>query len=185
MMELLEIFWTFFTIGLFTIGGGYAMIPMIRSEVISKGWLGETELVDFMAVSESTPGPFAVNIATFIGESQHGVLGAIAATLGVILPSFIIIILVYNIYQKIFNNKYVDGTMSGIKAVVVGLIFSVVVSLAIDEIFKAEISFKGIDYKAIIIMAIIGGIFIWKKKTNPILMILLSAGLGILMYGVL
>ena len=95
-MIYLKLLWTFFKIGLFTIGGGYAMIPMIKSEVVAVGWLTESELLDFMAISESTPGPFAVNVATFVGFNEAGVLGALCSTLGVILPSFIIILIVSN-----------------------------------------------------------------------------------------
>ena len=93
-MILLHLFLTFFKIGLFTIGGGYAMIPLIQEEVLQNHWLSFTDLIDFIAVSESTPGPFAVNIATYIGAETAGVLGAVCATVGVVLPSFLIILLV-------------------------------------------------------------------------------------------
>ena len=99
MIKLLLLFWTFFKIGLFTIGGGYAMIPMIESEVIAKGWLTETELVNFLAISESTPGPFAINMATFVGVNEFGILGGIFTTIGVITPSIIIIIIIYKVYE--------------------------------------------------------------------------------------
>ena len=93
-MTYLTLFWTFFKIGLFTFGGGYAMLPLIQQYVLGFGWLSEEELVNFVAVSESTPGPFAINIATYVGSSQAGVLGAFFTTLGVVLPSFIIIFIV-------------------------------------------------------------------------------------------
>ena len=93
-MIYLELFLTFFMIGLFTFGGGYAMLPLIQEQVIGKGWMTSEQIVDFIAVSESTPGPFAVNRATFIGTQMGGVLGAVCATLGVVLPSFIIILIV-------------------------------------------------------------------------------------------
>ena len=96
-MILLELFLTFLKIGAFTFGGGYAMLPLIQEEVIRNGWLTKELLIDFVAISESTPGPFAINIATFIGYSQNGILGAIFTTLGVILPSFIIILLILGI----------------------------------------------------------------------------------------
>ena len=89
-----KFFFTFAKIGLFTFGGGYAMIPLIRSEVLSHGWADTEDMINFIAVSESTPGPFAVNMATFIGRTTGGIPGAICATAGVILPSFIIILLV-------------------------------------------------------------------------------------------
>ena len=95
-----ELFWTFFQIGAFTFGGGYAMLPLIQEEVLKKGWLSEQALVDFIAVSESTPGPFAVNIATYIGSQPGGILGSVCATLGVVLPTFIVILIVAKCYEK-------------------------------------------------------------------------------------
>ena len=99
-MILLDLFLTFFKIGAFTFGGGYAMLPLIQEEVIANGWLAEKEIINFIAVSESTPGPFAINISTYIGSEMAGILGAICATLGVILPSLIIIILVAKFFEK-------------------------------------------------------------------------------------
>lgn len=90
-MIYLELFFTFFKIGLFTFGGGYAMIPMIQQSVVAKGWLTVDEVMSFVGIAESTPGPFAINIATFVGMSQSGILGAVCTTLGVVMPSFIII----------------------------------------------------------------------------------------------
>ena len=96
-MMLLQLFWTFLKIGAFTFGGGYAMIPMIQSEVLTHQWISAQQVVDFIAISESTPGPFAVNIATFVGMQTAGFWGAFASTLGVVLPSFLIILLIiYN-----------------------------------------------------------------------------------------
>ena len=108
-MIIWELFFTFFKIGLFTFGGGYAMIPMIQDEIVTRGWMSMTQLVDFIAISESTPGPFAVNIATFVGESVSGFSGAFAATFGVILPSFIVILLVAKYFMTFKDNFYVTG----------------------------------------------------------------------------
>ena len=93
-MIVLYLFLTFFKIGLFTIGGGYAMIPMIQQDILSHGWVSQSDLIDFIAISESTPGPFAINIATFVGMSKAGLIGAVSATLGVVLPSFLIILII-------------------------------------------------------------------------------------------
>ena len=93
-MIYLTLFWTFFKIGLFTFGGGYAMLPLIQQYVLGFNWLSEEELVNFVAVSESTPGPFAINIATYVGSSQAGVLGALCPTFCVVLPAFVIILIV-------------------------------------------------------------------------------------------
>ncbi len=98
-MIFLDLFWTFFKIGLFTFGGGYAMLPLIQAEVAAHGWLSTESLLNFVAVSESTPGPFAVNIATYIGSEMGGIPGAACATLGVALPSFIIILIGARCYE--------------------------------------------------------------------------------------
>ena len=121
-MIFLELFWTFFTIGAFTFGGGYAMLPLIQAEVERHGWVDSQTLLDFVAVSESTPGPFAINMATYVGTTQGGVLGAICATLGVVLPSFIIILIVAKCYDKFRTSRAVKGCMSGLKPATVGLI---------------------------------------------------------------
>ena len=104
-MIFLDLFFTFFKIGAFTFGGGYAMLPLIQEEVLRKNWATSSELIDFIAVSESTPGPFAVNISTFIGTQMGGFLGSVCATLGVVLPSFIIILIVAQVFEK-FKTKY-------------------------------------------------------------------------------
>ena len=176
MMEIiLNLFFTFFKIGLFTFGGGYAMIPMIQDEVIAKGWLTSEQLINLIAISESTPGPFAVNAATFIGSSQAGILGAIAATLGVVLPSFIIILLIAKIFLNFQKNKHVKNTLNGVKPIVAGLILSVVISLVYTNV-TSEI----IMLPYIIILSVLVIIKLIFKKINPILLIVISAVLGII-----
>ena len=185
-MEFFELFYTFFYIGIVTFGGGYAMLPLIQSTVLSKGWMPHEQLVDFVAISESTPGPFAINIATYIGIERAGLPGAICTTLGVVMPSFIVILLVARIYEKFNSNKIVKGVMTGLKPAVIGLIASAVLSIgktvlipdiknikAIGEIFTTEL------LCSVIIFAI-GLFLILKKKAHPILVVALSAILGIL-----
>ncbi|MBO7536604.1 MAG: chromate transporter [Bacilli bacterium] len=186
MKELLLVFWTFFKIGLFTIGGGYAMIPMIESEVMNRGWISEAELANFLAISESTPGPFAINVATFIGFRQFGVVGSLVATLGMILPSFIIIIIIFKIYEKVIGSKTVKAVLNGIKAVVIGLILAVVANLAVNELFVFDgDTFVSVRWASVVISVILVALMlIFKKKMHPILLILISAVLGILAYGV-
>lgn len=185
MYILLDLFLTFFKIGIFTIGGGYAMIPMIKSEVITKGWISEALLVDFIAISESTPGPFAINVATFIGESQFGFLGAVAATLGVVLPSFLIILIIAKSVSYFLNNKYVKYALEGVKPVVIGLILSVAIDLIVDYGFKNSINFAKFDLKAIFIMAVTFIVIKLKKGISPIFVIIMSAVMGIVLYGYL
>ena len=186
-MILWELFITFFKIGAFTFGGGYAMIPLIQAEVLGKGWVDSEMLVNFIAVSESTPGPFALNIATFIGTKLAGVTGGVVATFGVVLPSFIIILIVAHFYDKFRKSKIVEGCMSGLRPAVVGLISSAIVSVAktafIFDGFKINDIF-GFTFICFVIIFGICAYLTFKKKTHPILIILLSAGLGIAMgYG--
>ncbi len=118
-----QLFWSFFKLGLFTIGGGMAMIPLIQSIVVDKKhWMTEEEAVDCIAVSQALPGVIAINMATYIGQRKKGFLGALTATVGVILPSFIIIILIVLMLRGIGENSYVQGALIGIKAAATGLI---------------------------------------------------------------
>ncbi|MBR5426737.1 MAG: chromate transporter, partial [Clostridia bacterium] len=129
-MIYLSLFLTFLKIGACTFGGGYAMIPLIRSEVLAHGWMEETKLIDFIAVSESTPGPFAVNVSTYIGTVTGGFFGALCATLGVILPSFVIILIVAKCLAKFKESTFVKGILSGLKPAVVALIAAAILSIA-------------------------------------------------------
>ncbi len=118
-----QLFWSFFKLGLFTIGGGMAMIPLIQGIVVDeKHWMTEEEAVDCIAVSQGLPGVVAINMATYIGHRKKGIGGALAATVGVILPSFVIIILIVKLLQGIGDNPYVQGALVGIKAAATGLI---------------------------------------------------------------
>ncbi|MBQ9910621.1 MAG: chromate transporter [Lachnospiraceae bacterium] len=189
-MIFAEIFLTFFQIGLFTFGGGYAMIPLIQSEVLGKAWLTSEELINFIAVSESTPGPFAVNISTYIGTilgTQQGsvftgFLGGICGTLGVVMPSFIIILIVAHFYEKFKESKIVSGIMTGLRPATVGLIGAAVVSILMTNLFKNSFSWEFFTrpafYCSIAITALMT--FLSFKKLHPILLIVISAALGIL-----
>lgn len=191
-MIFFELFYTFFLIGLFTFGGGYAMIPMIEEQVVSKGWVTESTLTDFIAVSEVTPGPFALNISTFIGSNVGGVFGAICATLGVILPSLIIIIIVAMIMNKFITNKYVKGALNGVKPIVLSLIFTTALFMFIKVMFfrgthlSGEYSFDMRSFTLLIVL--LGYIFIYKyvkkKSVSPIKMLGLAALLGLIIFSV-
>lgn len=188
LIKLWELFYTFFKIGLFTIGGGYAMIPMIKTEVINKGWLTETELLNFMAISESTPGPFAINMATFVGNNLFDgpmrIVGGIVATLAVVLPSVIIILIVARCYLAFMKNKYVNYVMNALKSIVIGLLLGVVINLFYEGLLPEGFdNLGGFDWRALIIMVVVGAILFIKKKPNVILLILLSGALGIVLYG--
>ncbi len=181
-MIFLELFLTFFKIGAFTVGGGYAMLPFIQAEVISHGWMPNESIVNFIAISESTPGPFAVNIATYVGSELGGIFGAFCATLGVVLPSFIIILIVARIYDKFKKSKTVKGCMSGLKPAVVGLIGAAVINIALTVFFPAGIAcsvFATRDFYVSLVIFSVAAFLAFKKKTHPIIIILISAVLGI------
>lgn len=181
-MNLFELFYTFFKIGLFTFGGGYAMIPLITEQVTAHGWMDMEQLINFIAVSESTPGPFALNIATFIGTETQGVLGALCATLGVVLPSFIIILIVAKFYLAFKKSKPIQGAMSGLRPAALGMIASAVISVGATVFFPEGISLGVITSYSFIVSAVIFALMAFlglKKKIHPILLIGISAVLGI------
>ncbi|MBR5152295.1 MAG: chromate transporter [Clostridia bacterium] len=180
MMYLL-LFFTFFKIGAFTFGGGYAMLPLIQEEVLANGWVSMEELINFVAIAESTPGPFAVNIATYVGTELAGIPGGICATLGVVLPSFLIILLVAGMFEKFKANKIVAGCMSGLKPAAIGLIASAVLTIGKTVFFPETISTSVfLDVKTYVSLAIFGMMSVLAfRQVSPILIILLSAGMGI------
>ena len=180
-MMYLELFLTFLKIGGFTFGGGYAMLPLIQEEVKSHGWLSAEELVDFIAVSESTPGPFAVNISTFVGVRAGGLFGSLCATFGVVLPSFVIILLVARFYEKFRESRAVRGCMSGLKPAVVGLIAAAAVTTGQTVFCPAGVSAGVFTSPAFLCSAVIfaGAMAMSVKKLHPIVIIVISAVLGI------
>lgn len=181
-MIIFKLFLVFFQIGAFTFGGGYAMLPLIKEAVIKYGWIDIEDLVNFIAVSESTPGPFAVNLATYIGVKAGGFVGAFAATLGVVLPSFVIILIVARQFDKFQSNKYVKGIMSGLKPAVVGLIASALVSIGLEVFFPDGMELDIINWPLLISAAIIFlvTVLLHRRKIHPILLICLAAVLGII-----
>ena len=183
-MILWTLFIEFFKIGLFTIGGGYAMIPLVRETVLNYGWLPEGEFYDFLGICESTPGPIAINMATYVGSVQGGILGSFCATMGVVLPSFIIILLIASILKNFTDNKYFKGFIEGVKPVVIALITATGVTLLIKCI--GFISLKEFEFNPVstIVLALITAIYFifnkfTKKKLSTIMLIVISAVLGI------
>lgn len=178
-MIYLKLFWEFFKIGLFSFGGGYSMIPLIFETSIKNNWLTESMVLNYIGVCESTPGPIAINMATFVGASQGGILGSVIATLGVVLPSFIIILLVAMILKNFIKNKYVQAALKGMKPVVIGLIIFTGLSLFVT-ILQINAQERTFSYLSLIIVAVL---FISnliykkiKKKNIPSLVIILLAG---------
>jgi chromate transporter len=183
-MIFLELFLSFFKVGLFCFGGGYGMLPLMEETVVAKGWLTAEQFYDFVGVCESTPGPIAVNMATYVGSVTGGPLGSIVATLGTVLPAFIIILIIASILKNFTENKYFKGFLKGVKPVVSALILStgaVLLANAFGFFFKPEFT---PDFRSMVIFALLLGIYfavkkLWKKKLSSIWLILLSACLGI------
>ena len=190
-MAFLELFLTFFMIGIVTFGGGYAMLPMIQEQVALR-WdalIPAEQLINFVAVSESTPGPFAINMATYVGSvvgGQYGsfalsVLGSFCATMGVVMPSFMVILLVAKIYDKFKASKLVKGAMSGLKPAVVGLIANAILGVVVEvfapggfalSLFTAPALYISLGIFAVMVVLAF-------KKVHPIIIICLSALAGI------
>ncbi|MCD7729308.1 MAG: chromate transporter [Clostridia bacterium] len=191
-MIYLQLFLIFLEVGALSFGGGYGMIALIQEKMLSNGWLTEEQMLNIIAVAESTPGPIAVNLATFVGSTQGGILGAFLATLGVILPSFIIILIIVTLIKNLLKYKPVNAFLDGLRPVVVGLVIATGIIYILSKLF----SFSSVgdsftpDLQSIIIFALIVVIAVlWKiirkKKISPIIMILISAGLGIGVYALI
>jgi chromate transporter len=188
-MIYLELFLTFLQVGAFSFGGGYGMISLIREKVLMHGWLTEEELLNMIAVAESTPGPIAVNMATFVGSMQGGILGSFLATLGVVLPSFLIILLIAALMRNLMKYEGVKAFLNGIRPCVVGLILATAITMflrtamgfgSLGDTFSVDI--KGLVILAILIVIAIVSKLAFRKTPSPILMILISAGLGMILY---
>ena len=190
-MIYLQLFLTFLEVGAVSFGGGYAMISLIREKVLSYGWMTDEELLNMIAVSESTPGPIAVNMATFVGSRQGGALGSLLATLGVVLPSFRIILLICALIRNLLKYKPVQAVLKGVRPCVVGLILATAATMLLSTLFgfkNVNTSFAP-DLRGICIFGVLVLIAVIykkakKKKPSPILMILISAGLGMIAYSI-
>ena len=191
MNVLLLLFLTFLKIGAVSFGGGYGMIPLITEECVRNNWLTEEEVINFIAVSESTPGPIAINMATFIGSSQGGFWGAVLATVGVVTPAFCIILLIAAIVRNLLKYKGVQATLGGVRPAVIGLIVATAITLFLSVVFniktvKSEFSF---DWRALAIFAVTVMVHcvykhFKKKKISPIILILISAAMGMALYSI-
>lgn len=186
---MLKLFFTFFKIGLFTFGGGYSMIPLISEEATNFG-LEMSDLSNFIAISESTPGPFAINIATFIGYNNFGILGAIIATLGVVLPSFIIMMIIAMLVNKVRDSKFFKTFMRVTIPIVSGLILSSTIKIGLQNIFNiSSLNTMLQDFKInvltlvtfIILLGVyVGYYIIKKKKLSPFIVILMGISIGVI-----
>ena len=187
-MTYLELLLGFLKVGCFSFGGAYGAIPLIRDVVMSYGWMTEEELTYMIAVSESTPGPIMVNLATFVGNTQGGIIGAILATLAVVLPSFLIILLVSAVMKKLLKNKYVQAALRGLKPCIIGLVMATGVFMVITHCLSLTAGFM-VDWKALLLTVVLAAVLylskpLFKKKVSPVMLILISAVLGIGLYAI-
>ena len=185
-MIYLKLFWEFMKVGLFAFGGAYGAIPIIQQGVLAQGWMDEAMFANIVAISESTPGPIMVNAATYIGKMQGGVLGSIIATIGVVLPSFVIILLVTAIFTKFLKKKPVQATLRGIKPCLMGVILGTGVYMALSAVL-GSVQNMSFDWVALVILAVlILAVVLYqkirKKELSPILIIVISAILGAVLY---
>ena len=184
-MILLELFFGFLRVGCFSFGGGYAAVALIREVVVSRGWLTEEMLSYVIAVSESTPGPIMVNLATYVGSSQAGVPGALVATFAVVLPAFLIILGLMAVLRRFTENPWVRALLLGLKACVTGLILAT----ALEMLASSCLGGGTPDLTAIGLTLGLGLVYfgckpVLRKKPSPIALIVLAAVLGMAVYGV-
>ena len=185
---MLELFLTFLKIGVVSFGGGYGMISLVREEALSHGWLTGDEFINMIAVAESTPGPIAINMATFIGSNEYGILGSALATLGVVLPAFLIILTISALIKNFIKYKGVQVFLSGVQPCVVALILSTAFTMMLSSLFGfAHIgdtpTFNIVGIIVLPIIVLISFLYkkFKKKKISPILLIIISAVLGMIL----
>lgn len=177
MMLYLELILVFFFIGMFCFGGGYGVLPFIQGEVIARGWMEAQEFINIIAVSESTPGPLGINVATYVGYKMGGLLGAACATMGLMLPALLLVIVAIRILQTPRGSALWNRFTTGIRPVVVGLILYAAYNIAKSELFFR--SPDGISVAWLSVgLAIIGFIGVYKWKAHPALLIGIAAVLG-------
>lgn len=187
ILEYIKLFFIFFKVGLFTVGGGLAAIPLLQDEIMNRGWLTVTQFADMIAVSESTPGPIGVNVATYVGYSQLGILGSVVATLGLVTPSVIIIILISKFVLHFREHKIVDGIFLGLRPAVTGLILAAAYSIAIItlvdvDIFQSSGNLIDLFNWQAIVMFIVFMFATNKLKHHPIFYIIIAGVVGIFVF---
>ncbi len=185
-MIYLDLFLGFLKVGCFAFGGAYGAIPLIRDVVMSYEWLNDEILTYMIAASESTPGPIMVNLATYIGSSQADFLGAIIATLAVVLPSFLIILLVTALLKSAVKNKYVQAVLRGLKPCVIGIVLAtgsyMVFGNCFGTLIAVKVNMQAIAITFLLLVSLFGYRRLAKKKLSPIALIILSAIFGIIIF---
>ena len=186
-MILLELLIGFLKIGLFSFGGAYGAIPLIREVVLSYGWLDEEKLSYMIAVSESTPGPIMVNMATYVGSSQAGVLGAVIATAAVILPAFVLVVVITAVLKRFLKSGAVLSMLGGLKPCITGVILATGAYMILQNCIKSFTAASA-DLAAIIMTAAFCAVYFGSRKIikngmSPIMLICLAAVTGVCVYG--
>ncbi len=185
-MIYLQLFLEFLKIGMFTFGGAYGAIPLIQQSVLGQGWMDEAMFANIIAISESTPGPIMVNAATYVGNSQGGILGAAIATAGVVLPSFVVIILVSTLFQRVLKHRAVRSILRGVKPCIMGVILAtgsyMAFSMAIGSIHEISLDITAILILCLLVLTLYLYKRLRKRELSPILLIIFAAVLGILLY---
>lgn len=186
-MIYLQLFLAFLKVGLFSFGGAYSAIPLIRDVVSQYGWLTDEELSYMIAVSESTPGPIMVNLATYVGNSQGGILGSLIATFTVVLPAFLIILLVLVLLKNLLKNPFVKAIISGLQVAIMGIILATGMFMLFENVFSKSAAVFGLNVKAFIIFAALTFIYYVSRKfkkrgISPITLIIISALMGVVVY---
>ncbi len=187
-MIYLQLFWSFFLVGLFSFGGGYAALPLIQEQVLEiHPWLTSAEFVDVLTISQMTPGPIAINASTFVGTKLAGIPGAIIATVGCITPSCIIVLILATLYYKYKGLSMVQGIIKGLRPAVVALIASAGLSILMTAFFnKAALPLKPSDLNWIAVLLFAVSLFILRKfKLNPIYTMLIAGTAGVIVYGLI
>ncbi len=185
-MIYLDLFLGFLEVGMFAFGGAYGAIPLIRDVVLSYGWLTDSELSYMIAVSESTPGPIMVNLATYVGSSQAGIPGALLATSAVVLPSFLIVLLIMVLLKNLLKNRYIQAALSGLKPCITAIVaatgFSMIINNCALSLNPFSLDIKSLLMTAALILIYFGSRFLKKGKLSPIMLIVISALAGIAVF---
>ena len=187
-MIYLKLFWDFFRVSCFTFGGAYGAIPLIRDMVLGNGWISEERFAYMIAVSESTPGPIMVNMATYIGSDQAGFLGALTATVGVVLPAYLVVLLIVTVLQNLMKNPYVQAVLKGLKPCVSGIVLATGLYMVIHNVLPLSggkiLDLPGLTITGLLCVILAVYSKITKKKLSPIQLICFAALLGVLVYGI-
>ena len=185
-MIYLKLFWDFFKVSCFTFGGAYGAIPLIRDMVLRNGWLTDERISYMIAISESTPGPIMVNMATYIGNDQAGFLGSLIATFAVVLPAYLVILLVLGILKNTIQNKYVQAVLRGLKPCVTGIVLATGLYMVIHNCFPNNwmADLRSMILTGLLVVTMLLYPKVMKKKLPSIGLILISAVLGMIVFGI-